>query len=491
MINRSHLIPMIALTMVATALMASSDNGVYIDEAGDAVIRRTDAGNDAPLPTEFEPIDLLELRVQGWEPNSPQTDPYSGVTSGGDEDIARIQLIVDGLVAPPGPIGLDGSPYAPYQFGERPIFGYIELDVDDRDDTGGEFMPLAKNRYLANVGRFGQSPYGSISNRMVRDSSEDIDSDFTTYPQFERTGGEFTLALCGCFTPIIISQDGDMDSIFDAGETWIISGRFFERFTAFQPESTMYGGSDFGLFDPVVELQFRHDATEDQTYITLVFPITNYGASQLAGGSTQSVDSDVSNHTSIEEALDDLIYGSDFAQGDLYQLVDHWKGRDREDYFRPRDWKPTALIGTAPTVQDPAALFIWTDTGYGEIIGDLNDDDLSTELDSQIILDAISLLDGGASDGDAKVNGEVAIVNYGPEFDLRDLNGDGVISDDDLIVPVCLADFTGDGVLNFFDISAFLSAFNAGDLISDLTGDGILNFFDVSAFLSAFTTGCP
>jgi len=55
----------------------------------------------------------------------------------------------------------------------------------------------------------------------------------------------------------------------------------------------------------------------------------------------------------------------------------------------------------------------------------------------------------------------------------------------------CIADITGDGELNFFDVSAFLTAFNAGDLSVDFTGDGSLDFFDVSAFLSAFSAGCP
>ena len=55
----------------------------------------------------------------------------------------------------------------------------------------------------------------------------------------------------------------------------------------------------------------------------------------------------------------------------------------------------------------------------------------------------------------------------------------------------CPADLTGDGVLNFFDVSAFLSAFSSNDPIADFTGDGVFNFFDVSAFLSAFSTGCP
>ncbi len=55
----------------------------------------------------------------------------------------------------------------------------------------------------------------------------------------------------------------------------------------------------------------------------------------------------------------------------------------------------------------------------------------------------------------------------------------------------CPADITGDGTLNFFDISAFLSAFKATDPIADFDQNGQFNFFDISAFLSAFETGCP
>tara|TARA_R110002073_G_scaffold118918_1_gene258282 strand:+ start:123536 stop:125839 length:2304 start_codon:yes stop_codon:yes gene_type:complete len=47
------------------------------------------------------------------------------------------------------------------------------------------------------------------------------------------------------------------------------------------------------------------------------------------------------------------------------------------------------------------------------------------------------------------------------------------------------------GSLNFFDVSAFLNAFGAGDPVADFTSDGVFNFFDVSAFLSSFNNGCP
>ncbi|MFK7758892.1 MAG: GC-type dockerin domain-anchored protein [Phycisphaerales bacterium] len=55
----------------------------------------------------------------------------------------------------------------------------------------------------------------------------------------------------------------------------------------------------------------------------------------------------------------------------------------------------------------------------------------------------------------------------------------------------CPADFTGEGDLNFFDVSAFLNAFGMQLPSADLTGDANWNFFDVSEFLNLFGQGCP
>ena len=470
----------------------SSGYSVFNDPAGDAVIRRTDLGNDAPLPPGYEPIDLLQLRLEGWETSTPQSDPYTGTTTGGDADLVRVQIILDGLVCPPGPLGIDqqGSAFDPYRYGDRPLFGYIEIDIDDQKNTGGEFTPLANNRYLANVGRFGLSPQGSLSERMVRNAG-DFDTIFSTEPQFERTGGEFAITLCGCFTPTIVSQSGDMDSIFDPGETWVVRGRFFQRFIAFQAMSDLFGGFEDGLFEPPVDLRFEHDTHSDQTTVTMIFPITNTGSAQLRGEAVQGIDLNTANQTSIFEALDDLIYNSEYATGDLRDMVDNWRGRDLEDYQRPRDWFAHAIVGTSPTVKDPAALFVWTDTGFNEVLGDFNDDDTSDSLDTQILQNTITTLDGTTGDSDGVVNGEVGIAQFARSFNLLDLNYDGVISESDLGSPPCPADLTGDGLLNFFDISAFLGAFSAHDPSADFTGDGQFNFFDVSAFLSAFSAGCP
>ncbi len=114
----------------------------------------------------------------------------------------------------------------------------------------------------------------------------------------------------------------------------------------------------------------------------------------------------------------------------------------------------------------------------------------------------------GSAPGDTRANGGM-IVSTSITYDI---DGDGEFNNPtsvnfDPLLPAdeaysvamyighysdpCIADLTGDGVLNFFDVSAFLSAFAAQNPIADFTGDGVYNFFDVSAFLSAFAAGCP
>jgi hypothetical protein len=61
----------------------------------------------------------------------------------------------------------------------------------------------------------------------------------------------------------------------------------------------------------------------------------------------------------------------------------------------------------------------------------------------------------------------------------------------DCVDDACPADFTGEGDLNFLDVSEFLALFGAGDAAADFTGEGDLNFLDVSEFLAAFAAGCP
>ena len=55
----------------------------------------------------------------------------------------------------------------------------------------------------------------------------------------------------------------------------------------------------------------------------------------------------------------------------------------------------------------------------------------------------------------------------------------------------CLADLTGDGELDFFDIGAFLTYYEQENFLADFNSDLSIDFFDIAAFLSAYTAGCP
>ncbi|MDF1810455.1 MAG: GC-type dockerin domain-anchored protein [Phycisphaerales bacterium] len=485
--------PILVITSIAVTMTFGSDesSGVWTDPLGDATIRRTDDGNNAKLPVGFKAIDLKAVNIQGWKTSTPKSDPYKGEVVNYEADLVRIQVIVDGLVSPPGPLALSGSDYNPTQFGDRPLYGFFEIDIDHQKNSGGEFMPIARNRYLANVGRFGLSPKGSISDRIAR-RGNDIDSNFYTEPQFERSGGEFALQLCGCFEPKVEYQNGNHDSIFDIGETWIVSGRFFQRMESFADESGFYGGSDFGIFDPEVNLLFEHNEAFDKTTVTLVFPITNAGSAAMRGDEeVEDLDLNISNQTSIEEVLDDLIFGAKFATGPLRILVEEWESSEVEKYRKPSDWNVRAILGTAPIEPDSSALLIWTDTGFDEVFGDLDNDDLQTDYDAKIVEEFIEDTDGSKNDADGIVNGQVEISNYGFNFLMNDLSGDGFVSNADIFTSFCSADINNDGTLNFFDVSGFLSAFGFQDPIADFNNDGTFNFFDVSAFLSVFAAGCP
>jgi len=71
---------------------------------------------------------------------------------------------------------------------------------------------------------------------------------------------------------------------------------------------------------------------------------------------------------------------------------------------------------------------------------------------------------------------------------LTDLSGGGGVNP--AVSATCPADLNGDGILDFFDVLAFLEAFAMGSADADFNLDDELNFFDVLAFLEAFAIGC-
>lgn len=461
---------------------------VWTDADDDHAFRPT-GSTSAPF-FEMADVDLRSLTIRFWEPLSP-SDPYSGVeVTFSQAHVFKLELEINGLVNPPGPLGLGGHPWDPDRFGPRPIFGFVELDVDGRKNSGGELEPIAHDRYLANVARFGGLPESSFGERAAL-SADDYDGSFFTGPQFERTGAEFALALCGCFAPTIVQEIGDNDGIFEVGETMDVRGRFFERMQAVAPFAGSFGGSDFGLYDPEVRLRFHHDSQDDVTRIILVYPLDQIGAAMLTGEPVQPMDVSVLNHTSLAEALNDLIFAANGWYGPITdpaveELIEDWEGRSVDEGLDITEWNAIALLGTSYT-QQSSALYVWSDVGFDSTFGDMNTDGLTNALDRMAVEDAILMLDGGPQDGDGVVNGSVQIVNFGPNFNLHDVNGDGVIDDADIdAIPVSgpLGDLNGDGFVNGADLAALLAQWGQPGGAADLNNDGAVDGADLATLLA-------
>jgi T5SS/PEP-CTERM-associated repeat protein len=84
------------------------------------------------------------------------------------------------------------------------------------------------------------------------------------------------------------------------------------------------------------------------------------------------------------------------------------------------------------------------------------------------------------------VSGAFAVENLPAGFTISYEADRVVIS----IGGVCEADFNNDGLLDFFDVLAFLDAFATGNAQADLNSDGLFDFFDVLAFLNLWSAGC-
>lgn len=92
-------------------------------------------------------------------------------------------------------------------------------------------------------------------------------------------------------------------------------------------------------------------------------------------------------------------------------------------------------------------------------------------------------IERGRFDAFAMFDGEPAAATNGVQATVDNVFYEPVFN--------CPVDFTADGQLNFFDVSAFISAYLAQDESADFSGDGIFNFFDISLFLGFYSAGCP
>jgi len=97
--------------------------------------------------------------------------------------------------------------------------------------------------------------------------------------------------------------------------------------------------------------------------------------------------------------------------------------------------------------------------------------------------------DGWGFSGGDLISVDDQILAIAAPFDDSAASNAGAIFIWDLSCP---ADLTGDGNVNFFDISEYIALFNAQDPAADLAEPfGSLNFFDISAYITLFNQGCP
>ncbi len=101
---------------------------------------------------------------------------------------------------------------------------------------------------------------------------------------------------------------------------------------------------------------------------------------------------------------------------------------------------------------------------------------------------AVGVFADPSGSGSAELNAEI---------NIRVIDGDARIlaatSGGDYTAEDCAADIAAPfGVLNFFDIAAYITLYNANSPQADIAAPfGALNFFDISAFIAAYNTGCP
>jgi len=148
----------------------------------------------------------------------------------------------------------------------------------------------------------------------------------------------------------------------------------------------------------------------------------------------------------------------------------------------------------------------WVDTAFGEFVTySVEPTQVEGVFFVAVMMEVIQRANPASMDPNAPTAGAQSWLFYNPDPNLEDLGsspfilqmsqspfqgawmvratGESFIS--------CLADFTGDGELNFFDVLAFLIAFTSSDSSADFNDDALFNFFDVSDFLNYFAAGCP
>ncbi|RMD64490.1 MAG: hypothetical protein D6824_03915, partial [Planctomycetota bacterium] len=408
----------------------------WFDDVGDQEIKLVDIGGNDPLVPGTVPHDLRSLAIMGWEPTNPQTDLFTGsVVPSATANFVRLDLVVGGLAGPPGAQGLEFDPFDPTAFSDNPLYGYIELDADHDPDTGGEDTTLAKFRYLTVTALYNAAPgYPPFWTRFAR-SSDDFDSDLRTFPQFERDGAEFTFIFDGRTQPTLVQEQGDGDGRFEAGETMIVRGRFFERVMIFAAASGFgIDAEQPGWWTPLVDVRFSHDAAANETTVSVVVPLRQAGSAAMRGDATvEPLDFFITNQTSIEEAVNDLIVSAPLSSSHTFSIMTlGWGSKTIDDFLDVTQWQAVAVLGHSYATLEAGGFLAYSDVGFDEIYGDFSRDGVVTGRDAALLQKELETKDGSFADGDQTVNGSWFIPQWADQFTIFNLQYDHVLDGADV-----------------------------------------------------------
>jgi hypothetical protein len=435
-----------------------------IDTPDDTVVRRIDVGADGAVDVNaHRPPDILVTHLGRWSPDAPHLDLFVGqwLNSG---EFFRLDVVFKGLINPGGPLGFPGEPFDPFIFGPNPLYGFIEIDMDNNVDTGGE-LATPQFRYLGNAARFGGMPTPlRFTGRAAVDNLA-FDGNIQTMPWVERSGEEFHIAFLGLAQHLqqLIRID-DLNNTFDPGDRWILVGRFFHRAHGYEPFSLACCQAPLGSYEPVVRIQFAHSIVDNRTTLSLVYPLTQVGSALMNDtGVTEPPDGDATNQNSVHEGLEDLYVSATFATPSDrghpdFVLIAPWQDQQPGDYLVPQQWKVTSLVATSYTLSQGGPMAVWSDICPDVVIGDFNGDGQVRAGDQMIFDLFLANHDGNVdADGDGVADGRMIISNFGPNFSLFDTNYDGVVDAEDRPQlqddPFNPADFDLDGDVDHVDFA--------------------------------------